>query len=158
MQKPDWSFVAMEYYAVILNRTFLVTINDESLIGVKCRGITSIASGGDPFTRAITTNLAVSGDLNDPSAYIDERLLKNSSSANFTIMLSDIRSVEYNPRKKWGMGYYPHDGRVFIVTEKCRREFIILGRQSGRGICNHLSAAVERANPSFKRGALKRAP
>ena len=135
----------MEYYALILNRTFLITINDESLIGVKCRGMTSVASGGDSLTRAITTYLAVSGDLNDPSAYIDERLLKNNSSANFTIMLGDIRSVGHNPRKKWGMGYYPHDGRVFVVTDKCRREFIILGRQSGRDICTRLSAAVERA-------------
>ncbi len=145
MQNQDWSFVAMEYYALILNRTFRITINEESLIGIKCRGVTSIASGGDPLTRAVTAKFAVSGDFNDPNAYIDESTLIKSSSANFNIMLSDIRAVEYNPRKKWGMGYYPHDGRVFVETDNTRREFIILGQQSGSDICQRLQEDVERA-------------
>ena len=140
----------MEYYAVVLNRTFAITINDESLDGVICRGLTSVASGGDPLTQALTAKLAVSGDLNDPSAYIDDRLLKERSSANFSIQLKDICSVEHNPRKKWGMGYYPHDGRLLIGTANRRREFIILGQQSGKDICARLSAAVGRDNNSFK--------
>ncbi len=35
------------------------------------------------------------------------------------------------------MGYYPHDGRVTIETfENKKREFIILGNQSGQDIAN----------------------
>jgi hypothetical protein len=34
----------MEYYALILNRTFVITIDGEYLRGVKCRGLTSTDS------------------------------------------------------------------------------------------------------------------
>ncbi|HJY06951.1 MAG TPA: hypothetical protein VJ323_11600 [Bryobacteraceae bacterium] len=64
--------------------------------------------------------------------------------------LSEITSVAYNPRKKWGMGYYPHDGRVIVQTLKRQREFIILGNQSGQQIAQRLREYVARANSSFK--------
>ena len=136
----------MEYYALILNRTFVVTVDDECLRGAKCRGLTSVASGGDPLTKALTSTLAVGGDLSDPGSYVDDRLLRSTNRANFTILLRDISKVEYNPNKKWGMGYYPHNGRVYVGTLDRTREFIVLGKQSGRDICTRLEAAVRRAN------------
>jgi hypothetical protein len=54
--------------------------------------------------------------------------------------LSDIKSAIYNPSKKFGMGYYPHDGRVIIETfDNKKREFIILGNQSGESIANFIT-------------------
>lgn len=132
----------MEYYALILNRTFVITIDGECLRGVKCRGLTSIDSGGDALARALTSKLAVHGDLDDPRSYIDEHLLCSSSAANFTVLLSDISTVEYNPKKKWGMGYYPHSSRVYISTADRTREFIILGKQSGSDVYTRLKTAV----------------
>jgi hypothetical protein len=37
------------------------------------------------------------------------------------------------------MGYYPHDGKVYVRTKDGKnREFIILGSQSGQEIKNRL--------------------
>lgn len=144
MTETPWFFVAMEYYALILNRTYLLTIDDACLKGKICRGITSTESGTGA-TRIATSNLAVQGDLNDLKSYVDDHFLEKPNRANFSISLNDIDSIEYTPKKKWGMGHYPHDGRVFVRTPSGKREFIILGSQSGQEIATHLSNAVESA-------------
>ncbi len=138
LEGGDWSFVAMEYYALILNRTFLITIKDGALCGVVCSGLTSIEGGGDPLTKTATGKLAVHGNLDDPKSYVNAERIKQPSNANFSIPLSKISKVTYDPRKKWGMGYYPHDGRVFVEAEGKKREFIILGNQSGKEIAERL--------------------
>jgi len=150
MENAHWSFIAMEYYALILNRTYVINIKDDALCGVVCRGLTSIEGGGDTLTRSATGKLAVNGDINDPNSYVDITAINKPHRANFCIPLSDIRQVEYTPQKKWGMGYYPHDGRVFVVTPDSKREFIILGNQSGKEIATRLNAGVAVANKSFK--------
>jgi hypothetical protein len=66
------------------------------------------------------------------------------------MLLSDISTVEYNPKKKWGMGYYPHSGRVYINKAGRTREFIVLGKQSGSDVYARLKTAVGQANNSFK--------
>ncbi len=139
----------MEYYALILNRTYLVLVDGTCINGIVCRGLTSIESGIG-ITRALTERLAVHGDLSDPSSYVVGHELVSHNSANFTIPLSEVTSIAYNPGKKWGMGYYPHDGRVFIQTRLRQRELIVLGDQSGRGIADLLTASVERARRSTK--------
>ena len=144
-----WTFVAMEYYALILNRTYLVSVNDVGLSAAVCRGLTAVEAGSG-LTRYITGHLAVHGDLNDPNSYVSSQLVTRPSRANFTLSHSNITSVVYNPGKKWGMGPYPHDGRVIVGTPTQRREFIILGDQSGKEIADRLSATVGRANNSFK--------
>jgi hypothetical protein len=111
---------------------------------VICRGLTSIEGGGDPVTRFATGKLAVHGDLNDPGSYVDAGVMAKPHRADFCIPLSDIRQVEYTAQKKWGMGHYPHDGRVFVVTPARRREFIILGNQPGKEIADHLQASVRK--------------
>ena len=106
-----------------------------------CRGLTGV-EGGTGLTRHITSRLAVRGKLADPSTYIDGRLLAKPNRADFSIALRDISSVEYTPTKKWGMGYYPHDGRVFVESVAGKCEFIILGNQSGGEIAARLEASV----------------
>ena len=135
----------MEYYALILNRTYLVHVGDGQITGGVCRGLTAVEGGGDRLTREVTAKLAVQGELNDPASYVDAVTLSKSHRANFAIELSEVQSVTYDPRKKWGMGYYPHDGRVTIATARERHEFIILGGQSGREIARRLNSAVEAA-------------
>ncbi len=141
-ENADWSFVAMEYYALILNRTYLITIRDGALCGVVCRGLTSTEGDDDPLTKITTGKLAVHGDLNDPKSYVNAERIKQHDSANFLIPFSDISMVTYDPRKKWGMGYYPHDGRVFVESDGKKREFIILGNQSGNEIAERLRMYV----------------
>lgn len=139
----------MEYYALILNRTFLITVGSDAINGAVCRGLTSITSG-DPLAQLVTGTLAVHGDLKNPRSYVSDKRLKQTNHANFSIKFSDICSVVHDPSKKWGMGYYPHDGKLLISTSTGTREFIILGAQSGQHICASLNDAVGRANSSFK--------
>ncbi|WP_125916561.1 hypothetical protein [Hymenobacter coccineus] len=145
--------VAMEYYWVILNRTFLTFLTNDSLIGLKVGGPVSVEGGRDPLTRAITGTMAVKGDLNNPYSYIktsyaakyenvdfNAESMRAMDNSNFAIAYKDIAGVHFNPNKKWGMGPYPHDGRV-LVTHKdgSKREFIILGTKSGESVCNSIA-------------------
>jgi hypothetical protein len=148
----DNHFIAMEYYALILNRTFLVLLTKEYLIGIQGNGMIGVEAGENELTRAITRTLAVRGDLTNPYSYLKSKYLDAITHANlldgsivainktnFLIPRSDIRNTSYNPGKKWGMGYYPHDGRVYIETTRHKkREFIILGNQSGKLIADHI--------------------
>ena len=143
--RNSWSFVAMQYYALILNRTFVVSVDAMGISGTVCRGLTGV-EGGDSLTRYITAQLAVHGDLNDPNSYIGHTSIRPSR-ANFALSHADITSVIFNPKKKWGMGPYPHDGRVIVETSTRRREFIILGKQSGREIAERLFADVRSFKP-----------
>ena len=146
----DNHFVAMEYFYLILNRTFLVIKTNGYLIGIQGNGLVSVEGGKDILTRQITTNMAIKGDLTNPYSYLKNKYLEKitdlnlidgsiveANKTNFLIKLSDIKSANYNPSKKFGMGPYPHDGRVVIETfDNKKREFIILGNQSGKNIAN----------------------
>lgn len=143
-------FVAMEYYWLMLNRTFLIVIQDDFLFGIKVNGLVSIDAGANPLARQLIQPMVVRGDLENPYSYIKPRFITKMEdidlvgsdflevdNANFRIKTSDIDKVTFNPTKKWGMGYYPHDGKVYVTTKnKEKREFIILGQQSGNLICN----------------------
>lgn len=143
-------FIAMEYYNLIMNRTFLILIVEEYLIGLKVNGLISVEGAGDRLTRSITKNMAIQDDLQNPYSYIkssylqkienlniyEEDILK-SEKPNFRINRNEIISVAFDKSKKWGMGYYPHDGRVYVkTTDGSKKEFIILGSQSGTKIEN----------------------
>jgi hypothetical protein len=141
-------FVAMEYYWLVMNRTFLVILVDGFMIGLKANGLIGATSAGDPATNIITHVLANNGDLTNPYSYVNSRYISEAAKdnlfgeeilklhrSNFRITRKDITDVEYRSGKKWGMGNYPHDGTVTISTRDNRkREFIILGNQSGENI------------------------
>ena len=143
-------FVGMEYYFLVLNRTFLVVKTKEYLIGILGNGVVSVEGGEDILTEYITSKMAVKGDLENPYSYLKNNYLEKihdldlldgsimkANKFNFMIKLADIKDVKYNSRKKFGMGIYPHDGRVVIETnDRKKREFIILGSQSGQKIAD----------------------
>ena len=143
----------MEYYFLILNRTFLIIKTKDFLIGIQGNGLVSVEGGKDTLTRQITSNLAIKGDLTNPYSYLKNKHLEKIADldlidgsilevnkTNFLIKTSDIKSATYNPAKKFGMGPYPHDGRVTIETyDNNKREFIILGNQSGESIANFIT-------------------
>jgi len=61
--------------------------------------------------------------------------LREGFSSSIAELAGDITRCEYDKTKKWGMGYYPHDGKVYVETRNSNeREFIILGNQSGQSI------------------------
>lgn len=147
-------FIAMQYYGLILNRTYLVLITKSHIVGIVGNGLVSV-QGDDPLTSLITSKMAVDGDLMNPLSYLKDKYLKRVENfdllsddlpkkhyANFVIKISDITSVEYDKTKKWGMGYYPHDGKVYMTSNNKKREFIILGQQSGNNIAKVISNKI----------------
>ena len=146
----DNHFVAMQYYGLILNKTFLVIMTKELLIGIKVNGLVSVESGGNIIAKELAQTMAIRGDLQNPYSYVKSKYIERvngydlfdgsiltQNKSNFVIKQSDIKNAFYDPKKKWGMGYYPHDGKIYIETHDGRkREFIILGNQSGQKIAN----------------------
>ncbi|MGI4870456.1 MAG: hypothetical protein ACRYFX_04670 [Janthinobacterium lividum] len=140
-------FMAVEYYALMMNRTFMVLLTPTHLVGVKVNGMLSVEGGKDPLTRAVTRALAVQ-DVNNPYAYGRESYLKEvdsldlngaeilkKSGGNFRIAYEDIASVKYDSSKKWGMGPYPHDGKIYVTTKAGqKKELIVIGQQDGAAI------------------------
>ncbi|MBX9784465.1 MAG: hypothetical protein K2X48_14345 [Chitinophagaceae bacterium] len=143
-------FVAMEYYALILNRTYLVLITKEYLIGLKVNGLAGVETKEGIVSKWVSSKIAIKGDLNNYWSYVKPKYLETyenlnlfdgsilkADRANFIVKRNEITEVSYNSSKKWGMGYYPHDGKVYISYSKARkREFIILGDQSGKKIAD----------------------
>jgi hypothetical protein len=141
-------FVAMEYHKLILNRTFIVLLTNDYLIGLQANGMVSIQGGVDVFTQEISKSYAIRGDLANPFSYVKDKYIRaiesfdlldgsilRQSKTNFMIHKTDIKNVYFDASKKWGMGYYPHDGKVYVETmDNKKREFIILGEQSGEVI------------------------
>ena len=146
----DNHFVAMEYYWLILNRTFLVLITNNQLIAIKVHGPIGVESS-DALVNLLP--LTADGDLQNPYSYISAKYIErikdidlkskeflDANGSNFRIRRSDIVEISYDKIKKWGMGHYPHDGKVYVKTRNGKkREFMILGAQSGQDIKNRLS-------------------
>jgi len=146
-------FVGMEYYFLILNRTYLVIKSNGYLIGIQANGLVAVEAGTGDLIQLATSKLAIADDLSNPYSYLKDSYLEKivdlnlidgsivkSNKSNFLIKLIDIKSAVYNPSKKFGMGPYPHDGRVTIKTyDNKTREFIILGDQSGRNIVDFIN-------------------
>jgi hypothetical protein len=146
----DNHFVAMQYYRLILNRTYLILLANDRLIGIKVNGLVAVEGGDNIWSKEISKMMAVTGDLQDPFSYINpnffnkvrdlelaDSIILAQDKANFVIHRADIIKAYHDPKKKWGMGYYPHDGKVYVITTKrIKKEFIILGNQSGHKIAN----------------------
>ena len=155
--KVDNHFIAMQYYGLILNRTYIVLITKDLFIGIKVNGLVSVEAGGGNklahrITREIVNTMTIKADLQNPYSYVKSKyidkvdefeLLDGSiltqSKSNFIIRREDITNVYYDPKEKWGIGYYPHDGKVYVETKDGRKlEFIILGNQSGQKIVDNI--------------------
>ena len=120
---PMAGFVAMEYYGLIMNRTYVVFIAPEGLYGWMAHGPVAATNRAyfEPYQQMLR----------------EEQLTRNRKaiqklsqlSGGFVLDRIDIASVTDSDRRKWGMGGLPHSGsvRVRLVSGKSR-EFILLGR------------------------------
>jgi hypothetical protein len=121
-QPALFGFVAMEYFWLILNRTFVIFVTLDGLYGWRARGPVSNSNPryfetyqemlkGEEFTR-------------------DRRAIQKLSrlAGGFLIDWSQVVSIEADDRQKWGMGGIPHSGRVHVRLKSGKsREFILLG-------------------------------
>ena len=135
----QWTFVALEYYALILNRTYKVFVTDDHLCGAIVRG---------PLPSPV-------GSLDawyDPDFYPRERLLRRYAGLdvhsrdfarvnywNFQWPRSMLADVKLNMRPKWGMGRVPYSGRLILHLRRGgSQELILLGVQDGPTIRDRL--------------------
>ncbi len=127
-------FVAMEYYALILNRTFVVFIAPEGLYGWKAEG--AVIACQPTYFRHYAEM------LEDPVLMRDREAVRRLSDlkGGFFIPRSDIASVDVIHKPKWGMGKIPHSGRIKIrLSSGKSREFILLGSVSPESIEQRIS-------------------
>jgi hypothetical protein len=116
-------FVAMEYFALILNRTFVVFIAQDGLYGWKAVG--TIPAGVPQYFQDYAKMLDDPKLINDISAVRSLAKLKGG----FFIPRPEIATVEIVSEQKSGMGGIPHSGRILIyLASGSKREFILLGR------------------------------
>jgi hypothetical protein len=119
---PLFGFVAMEYFALILNRTFVVFVAPEGLYGWKAVGS---VTASDP-----TYFQPYADVLEDPDLTRDRESIRRLSQlkGGFFVPRSEIVAVDLIYKHKWGMSEIPHSGRIRIrMSSGKSREFIVLG-------------------------------
>jgi hypothetical protein len=115
-------FVAMEYFALILNRTYVIFIAPDGLYGWKAEGV---VSGGSP-----SYFLPYAKMLNDPELMHDLDAVRKLAKlkGGFFIPRSEIISAQAVHSQKWGMSAIPHSGKILVrLASGGKREFIPLG-------------------------------
>jgi hypothetical protein len=140
LEKPP-HFIAMEYKGMS-NCIYKVYVSDSLIFGAKVNGYIAVQPN---YGRGKSVPKE---KMQDPESFVDKTMDKydtllsdhstflNEDKDNFIIQKSDIRRVYNNPKKKWGMGYYPQSGRIEIETIKTSenrkgdRELILVGDQS----------------------------
>jgi hypothetical protein len=133
-------FVAMEYFAVILNRSFLIFITDEGLQGWKFTG--PVTAQYPEFYKPVEELL--DDPEMSPGGPAFNELMHGPNT--FLIPHGDIRSVHFADKTKWGMGRILHAGILSLgLTEDRKREFILLGASYGEGIRNSILARTANA-------------
>jgi len=120
----------MEYYLLILNRSYVICSYPEGLYGWKFSGPVSarVPLYFQPFEE-----IARDPDLVPGSEEFKELM---EQSGSFFIPRPEIISAEYVSTRKWGMGPVPHSGKVYVHLRSGKtREFILLGKQDGQSVC-----------------------
>ena len=134
----------MEYYLLILNRSFDITITTETLSGALVRGV--MASHGPAFAAGVgaARETGRAEVLFHRDAVASAREHEPGSPgylalhrANFSVPRSVVLGLRFDPRKKWGMGLVPHSGRIHLsMRDGTNREFILLAEHDGSRLVN----------------------
>ena len=128
-------FAAMEYYALILNRTFKVFVTDQMLCGAKVRGVVANPAFVSPQMLSPGYWTQTLAAQNYESLDVASEIFLRMNSANFQIRWGQISEIEYRAGKKWGMGNVPHSGRLILYMRTGKlRELILLGDQNGNAL------------------------
>ena len=138
-------FAAMEYYALILNRTYKVFIADGMLCGASVRGLVASPPSASPDMddQAYWTD-TLAATLYDRVDVTSAEFLKLGL-MNFQLSAKDISRIDYDPSSKWGMGSVPHSGKLKVRLKSRRtRELILLGEQDCVALKQQIEAAMTR--------------
>jgi len=116
-------FIAMEYYALLLNRTIFVFFQPDGLYGWTAKGL--VSSLRPRYFQNYADRIKDPTVINDPE--VIQRLARLMR-GGFFIPRAEIVTAEIIAGRKWGMGAIPHSGRILLrLADGQRREFILLG-------------------------------
>ena len=138
-----WTFVAMQYYLGVLNRTYLVFVDDGYIAGAKVKGAIASPKLRDP--RWDNPLFYVAPKLASEYGAMDiaSRAFLERCRENFRVRLSDIRRVDFTAAPKWGMGAVPYSGRVLLhPTDGKVVELILLGKRDGMSVVNRIRETI----------------
>jgi hypothetical protein len=136
-----FNFVAMEYCYGMLNRTYLVFVTANTVIGIRVRGLMSAPMWitercYNPYFYPRPRAVEKYNRMN-----LEAPALLKFSHANFQIARKDIEQCEFTANPKWGMGTMPYSGRIILNLRNGRtRELILLGKQDGPDLQSKLAA------------------
>ena len=133
-----WGFIALEYYALILNRVMAVLFTARNMVIVRV---------GD----VVIAPHHLTDDWYEPLAYQTRRMVARYAGVavesdevlrldrvNRRAPLSEISGAAFEHAGKWGMGSVPYSGKIFLHGTRHRDELILLGNQSGDEIVAQL--------------------
>ncbi len=136
-------FAAMEYYALILNRTYKVFVDKGVLCGAKVGGAVSNPRRPTPQMLDQAYWVATRSALLYDHVDVTSAAFLKMNASNFQLRGDEIARIEYRPGRKWGMGNVPHSGRLLVhLKSGCRRELILLGEQDGDALQARLQLVV----------------
>lgn len=152
LKNPDRFFVGMQYYRIMLNCIYLLYRVNKLLYGIKVYGMIAESHPTDNITNKLLQDRIVFSNRTDPLSYLNNRYIYMyqdvdltaptvlfRDKANFSMDLSDA-TVIFDPKRKWGMGAYRHNGKIKIEPRQSkRREFILIGEQDEQRIINLIS-------------------
>jgi len=122
LKTPLYAFVAMEFYALMWNRTFAVFVAPEGLYGWKATGVVTNSDRRfyEPLQELVTdTDLA--SDLPAIRKLAAVR-------GGFFYPRAEIAAVSSDGKSQWGMGGIANSGHVTVLLASGRRrKFIVLG-------------------------------
>jgi hypothetical protein len=147
-EKPAY-FIAMEYKG-LSNCIYKVYVSDSLIFGAKVNGYITVQPNYG-MGKSVPKE-----KMHDPESFVDEKMDKydvllsdhsaflSADKDNFIVRKADIKRIYHNPKKKGGMGYYPHAGRIEIETiktlenRKGDRELILVGDQNPGSVLSML--------------------
>jgi hypothetical protein len=139
-------FIAMEYWLLLLNRIFLVTVVDGVVCGAKIRGTTFSPKTPQENKPWYDLKFYLTEGVVERYRGIEPGSAQFMSldRANFRLALREVRGAVFDPRQKFGMGYVPHTGRLYIQRNQVqKREFMLLGDQDGNDIAEQLNRLIQ---------------
>ncbi|MHA4810016.1 hypothetical protein ACX0G9_18020 [Flavitalea flava] len=145
INRPPY-FVAMEYKG-LLNCIYKVYVTDSLILGAKVNGYITVQPN---FGIGHAVGWKV---MHIPDAYVNRKMdskyeniladyeeFMKADKQNFIIRRADVKDIFHDPTPKWGMGYYPHTGKIIIQAintvknVKPERELILVGDQNPKEV------------------------
>jgi hypothetical protein len=143
LKTPLYAFVAMEYYALILNRTCAIFVAPEGLYGWTAVGV--VTNSDRRFYEPLQDLVA------DPDMASDLPAIRKLAAlrGGFFYPSAEIVAVSSDEKSQWGMGGILTLGHVEVrIRSGKRRRFILLGNTIPEEVRDRIAATLGVQLPS----------